>query len=108
MSHNDIDRRSLAMATVIANRLRENPGLLAVARGNLDRWLSTCSPNCRAALLEWKTILQNGIDSAVETLCSDDERSTRLRQSSPFAGEAFISRSERTDILLRFRHVSPS
>lgn len=93
------------MAKLIAARIRENPGLISVARDNLERWLATCSPNTRGTLLEWQTILQTGVDSVIETLCGEDERCTRLRQSSPFAGEEFITRSERTEILQRYRPV---
>lgn len=102
MQHDVIDRRSLAMAEVIARRISENPRLLDVARANLKRWLATCSPGSKPALLEWEEILQDGLESAVETLRGTDERSTRLRQSSPFAGEEFITRSERMGIIRRF------
>ena len=92
------------MARIIAKRVSENPKLLDVARMNLDRWLTSSSPNSQSTLLEWKTILQNGIDEVLETLCGTDERCTRLRQSSPFAGEEFITRLERTEIIQRFAY----
>jgi hypothetical protein len=101
MDHGVIDQRSLAMAAIIARRIRENPRLLEVADENLDRWLAICAPNSRPALMEWKGILKRGLDETLKTLCTEDERSTRLRQSSPFAGEEFITRAERTDLILR-------
>jgi len=55
-----IDQRSLAMAKIIAKRVRENPSLLDVARGTLERWLASCSPNSRSTLLEWKAALEGG------------------------------------------------
>ena len=93
------------MAGIIAQRLRENPGLINEAMANLDRWLAACSPNTRPALMEWKQILERGLEPALETLCGEDEVSTRLRQSSPFAGEEFITRKERTDLILRFSNL---
>ena len=90
------------MAKIIAERLRENPNLLGKASGNLDRWLTGCAPNSRSTLLEWKGVLESGLEESVRTLCGEDERSVRLRQSSPFAGEEFITRSERTDLILRY------
>ncbi len=102
MGHDVIDQRSLAMAKIIANRILENPGLLNAAKKNLDRWLVTCAPNSRATLMEWKAILESGVGSTIEVLGGQDERSTRLRQSSPFAGEEFITRAERSDLILRF------
>jgi hypothetical protein len=102
MDHETIDQRSLAMAKIIAARITENPDLLDLANENLDRWLAECAPNSRPALLEWKSILESGVAAAVSTLRAEDERSVRLRQSSPFAGEEFITRAERTDLILRF------
>jgi len=102
MEHKVIDQRSFAMATIIARRVRANPPLLEKARENLARWLTTCSPNSRPALMEWMDILQSGLETAVKTLCGEDERCARLRQSSPFAGEEFITRAERTDLILQF------
>ena len=104
LEHHVIDQRSLAMARIIAKRVSENPKLLDVARMNLDRWLTSSSPNSQSTLLEWKTILQSGIDEVLETLRGTDERCTRLRQSSPFAGEEFITRLERTEIIQRFAY----
>ena len=104
MKHEIIDQRSLAMAEIIARRIAENPQLLDLAMENLDRWLTTCSAGSRPALLEWKKVLKSGVDAAIETLRGEDERSTRLRQSSPFAGEEFITRAERTDLILKFAH----
>lgn len=105
MKHEEIDRRSLAMARVIARRLREKPELLSTARGNLVRWIASGSPGSRPALIEWLRIIDNGIDAVLPVLIGEDENSTRLRQSSPFAGEQFITREERTAILLKFREL---
>lgn len=108
MNHKIIDQRSLAMARIIARRLRHNPALLHVAHETLDRWLANCSPNNRSTLLEWKAVLDSGLEEALGLLCGADERSTRLRQSSPFAGEEFIARAERTDLILQFAQRRPS
>ena len=102
MDHETIDQRSFAMAEIIAGRITENPRLLEIANENLDRWLAKCAPNSRPVLLEWKSILECGVAAAVRTLRGEDERSTRLRQSSPFAGEEFITRAERTELILRY------
>lgn len=107
MEHDVIDQRSLAMAAIIARRIRENPSLLDVARETLGRWLVKCDTNSRPALLEWMSILDQGLEPAVRTLCGDDERSVRLRQSSPFAGEEFITRAERTNLILQFSGRNP-
>jgi hypothetical protein len=82
MDHTHLDHRSLMMHRIIAERLRGNPALLEVARGNMARW------NCqdRGWWREWSVILQQPLADIVALLERDDEEACRLRQSSPFAG----------------------
>ena len=51
--HRLIDERSLAFDRLIAAKLRSQPSLVEKARGNLARWLETCSAGAKPALLEW-------------------------------------------------------
>jgi len=99
-SHELIDQRSLAFGKAIAARLVENPALIDHARGNIARWLETCSAGVRPALLEWLAALDAGVPGALELLTGENERATRLRQSNPFAG--VLPQHERNEILLRF------
>ncbi len=99
--HRLIDERSLAFERLVARKLRENPALLNKARNNLQRWLSTCSPSVRPALIEWQNLVDSPFDVLLSTLEAEDERSTRLRQSSPFCG--IISQEERTAIIKEFQ-----
>ena len=54
--HQRIDERSLAMHPAIAEKLRAEPGLLAIARENLDRWQDQAGRS-RPYLEEWRRIL---------------------------------------------------
>jgi hypothetical protein len=108
MKHDLIDQRSRAMGQIIARRLRANPKLIDIAMGNLDRWLTTCAPNSYSTLMEWKSVLASGLDATTKVLCGEDERSVRLRQSSPFAGEEFITRAERTDLIVQYSGNHPA
>ena len=82
MHHALLDRRSLMMHRLIAERLRANPALLETARANMARW------NCpeRGWWREWTAILEQPLDEILTILERDDEEGCRLRQSSPFAG----------------------
>lgn len=102
MHHALLDKRSLAFANVIAGRVEADPTLLDSALANIERWLVTSSPGARPALLEWQHIIKSGMAETLSTLRGEDERCVRLRQSSPFAGEEFITRAERTAIILQF------
>jgi hypothetical protein len=99
-NHQNIDLRSLAMDQRTAEKLLANPALVDRGLANLDRWLKTCS-----VLIEWQTLLQRPLPEVILVLRSTDQRATRLRQSSPFAG--LLSVSERTEILKRFPTREP-
>ncbi len=88
------------MARAIAQRLRSDPGLVELARANIERWTKSCSPRGRAALREWLAVLDGPIDGVIALLCGEDERAVRLRQSNPFAGA--LTQKVRNEILLRF------
>lgn len=88
---------------VVAERIARQPELIALARANLERWLTTSSLRVRPALLEWLTILNAGLAETDRMLRATTEDACCLRQSSPFAGEAFITREERNAIIRRFR-----
>ncbi len=99
--HRLIDARSLAFDRLTAAKIGANPAIVEHARATLARWLGTCSPRTRSALLEWQAILEGPHEELLALLASTDERAARLRQSSPFAG--VLSPAERTAILNEFR-----
>ena len=99
--HRLIDERSLAFDRLIAAKLRQDPALVAKARGNLARWLATCSARTRPALLEWQRLLDGPLDDLLTFLEATGERATRLRQSSPFCG--ILTPEERLAILREFQ-----
>jgi hypothetical protein len=85
MPHQDLDRRSLALHQAIADKLREHPDLLAVARDNLDRWSKT-QQRSRPYFEAWRELLGLPLEELLNAVVEDSERMTALRQSSPFAG----------------------
>jgi hypothetical protein len=101
-SHTAIDARSLEMDRLIAKRLRENPAVLDKARGVLANWLASCDASVRPAFEEWRSILDGPLSGVFAVLEGEDERSVRLRQSSPFCG--ILTPAERTAILLSHQH----
>lgn len=89
MNHAQLDRRSLEFGRRIAARLRAEPALLEVARGNLRRWLAR--PDAGEALrrchAEWEALLARLDAGQIAALLErEDEEAARLRQNSPFAG----------------------
>lgn len=104
MNHAELDRRSLAMARAVAERVLAQPELLEVARDNVARWQAR--PGIGAALrrcyTEWSDLLGRlSVPEIAELLCRDDEEGARLRQNSPFAG--VLSPQEVWDVKRRFQ-----
>ena len=99
--HRLIDERSLAFSRLIADKLRADPTLVQLARGNPERWLRDCSNRTRPALVEWCALLDGPIYELLNFLTSQEERAVRLRQSSPFAG--ILTPEERAVILREFQ-----
>ena len=96
-NHASIDKRSLALGQAVAVRLCADPSLIERGRATIARWLTSCSPQVRPALLEWDAVLQLPIPQVLELLTGNNERAIRLRQSNPFAG--VLSPHERSAIL---------
>jgi hypothetical protein len=102
--HHRIDQRSLALHRAIAEKLRERPALLEMARENLDRWSkenSRSQPYWEA----WREILSGPFEDLLELLVEDSERMTALRQATPLAG--VLEPKERWAIYASFEASHP-
>ena len=89
-SHEFLDWVGLERAKAIAARLRDDPGLMEVARANLRRWLARgddYSAGARRALEEWQRLLERApLEELLSVLTDPSEKGVQRRQSSPFAG----------------------
>ena len=97
--HEEIDRRSLALATVIADAIDRDAARegLSRARQTCARWLAAAPV---PAIVEWLGLLQREWPEIRAELLDPGERGRRLRQSSPFCG--ILSPRERWEIYRRF------
>jgi hypothetical protein len=93
-SHEDLDRRALALARAIAARLAEDPSLKERALHSIERRLGRASDQERSELEEWDQILRTmPIARLKRFLVEPSERATRLRQTLPFVDA--LSKEER-------------
>lgn len=99
--HRRLDLRSLAMHTLIARKLAQTPGLLAVAQENLRRWGERWGGDSPVWLEEWRAILKRPWREVAALITELSPRATQLRQSSPFAG--VLTPQERKRIYDAFR-----
>jgi hypothetical protein len=100
-THEWIDQRSLALDRAVAEKIREQPGLLQLARNTLTRWIAQREPAVPRVFLEWQEILdRRSLVEILELLTSMEDGPRRLRQSSPFCG--ILTPLERKAILLDY------
>ena len=84
-SHLQLEKRSIALHRAIAEKLKANPKLLAVASDNLSRWMKEGS-RAMPYFKEWEEILSRPLEEILKLITSDCKKMTILRQSSPFCG----------------------
>lgn len=100
-SHRLLEARSLAMHTVIAEKIQRNSKLLKVAHRNLKRWRARWEDQAPAWHREWSAIMSRPWLEIAAIMTEPSEEGARLRQSSPFAG--ILSAAERRRIYEAFR-----
>jgi hypothetical protein len=102
--HRRLDRRSLALHRAIADKLRADPSLLAVAYDNLDRW-SQERGRAQPYLDAWRKILDRPLEDVLALMVEESEKMTAMRQSNPFAG--ILTPRERWAIYGQFSLTTP-
>jgi hypothetical protein len=100
-SHRLLEARSLAMHAVIARKIARDPGLLEVARSNIERWRARQNSDELTWLNEWRELLNQPWQNIAALITEPSENAARLRQSSPFAG--ILTNQERWRIYEAFR-----
>jgi hypothetical protein len=95
--------RSLWLHRAVAGRLVLDPdGVMDRAQGNLHRMVLTHPSGMSAAwLARWQEILDDGVDTVLDTLTSRATLAVELRQNSPFAG--VLTQKQRTAALTAFQ-----
>lgn len=99
-SHTHLDRRALALARAIADRIPKDPELIPRAVSYLRRRMEKVSARELPELNEWLELLEHKSVGQVRSLLLETgERATRLRQSLPFL--EVLTETERRKILQR-------
>jgi hypothetical protein len=83
--HQRIDRRSLALHRAIAEKLRDRPAMIEIARENLERW-SLTGGRSQPYWDAWRELLGRPLPEVLDLLVEPGERMTAMRQATPFAG----------------------
>jgi hypothetical protein len=99
--HRILDARSLALHCAIVRKIEKNPHLLDIARRNVAAAEARQGSAIGRPWREWKAILRRPWAEIANAMTELSERSTALRQSSPFAG--ILDSTERKRIYDAFR-----
>jgi len=100
-SHRLAEARSLAMHSLIAERIASDPRKLEIARHNLESWAKRRSEPRPRWHHEWQALLRRPWPEIAALISEPSERAARLRQSSPFAG--VLTPQERRRVYDAFR-----
>jgi len=95
------ERRSLAISTAVAAKLRDNPAaVLAKASENIEK-MRSIGPSEQRWVDVWESLVALGAVHVEALLTSTDQFARDLRQSSPFAG--VLTEEERRQALNTLR-----
>jgi hypothetical protein len=100
--HEKLYKLKLEYHKLISAKLKKDPELLKPVIRNLRSAMEKLKSagDHPSAYIEWLQILEtHSLDQIHTILCSEDENSTRLRQSGPFHG--IMTEEERQEILHR-------
>lgn len=100
--HQRNEERSIWLHRAVAEKLWQDPALLAKARGRVEGWIADASVHPRYAEA-WRRVLARSLEEIAERLTDPSETMRALRQCSPFAGA--LTPRERWDVLRRFRET---
>ncbi len=100
------DRRSLAFHRELTDALRKSPEtILDHAKNNLSK-LSTIHPYANTLFQNWRTWLDQPIESLIENMLAPSPLAREMRHVSPFSG--LLAPADRARILRQFREAEKS
>jgi hypothetical protein len=100
-THEQLDRRSLDLHRLVAEKLRRDPALFVTAQETLARWRQVVGPETQPYLSEWARLFDSGMDAVIQAALEDSEHGAALRQCSPLS--CLLSNRERFAFLSAWR-----
>lgn len=103
MGHDLIDKRSLELHRLVAEKIRQQPELMDFVLERLNRSLSESrlSDSCKDSLREWQTLLTSlPLREVLDLMTEDSDEGQRLRHSTPFSG--ILTQPERLEVFRRY------
>ena len=102
--HDWVDERSRALHIIIAQKIRQEPTLLEMARFNLDRWEKGSSGEVKPIFAEWRAMIRDwSLQRLLDFLGEKSARANQMRQSSPFTG--ILTAAERNQVFAEYESL---
>lgn len=101
LKHRILDARSLAMHCLAAVKIEQDRVLLREVKKTFRGWCARYKDGIPRALEEWRVLLKRPWAEVSAIITDPGERSSRLRQSSPFS--TILSSKERERVYDAFR-----
>ena len=95
-THQELDKRSLELHRLVAEKIRCDPVLFDRAAAILDRWRGMGPSHADAYLTEWARLITAGMDECLSVAVEDSERAAALRRNSPLS--CLLSTRERNEV----------
>src|SRR4051794_31020713 len=103
-SHAQSDFISLELSKLAAQRIREQPQIVAKGLERIDRWIGRpgYDEGWTMSLQEWKRIILScDAEQVAQILEMENQEGQRLRSSMPFIRPPFFSEEERLGVIER-------
>lgn len=85
-THQELDKRSLALHCLIADKIRHEPHLFDKPKQTLARWNDIVCASSLPYVQEWQRLVDLGMKDCLAVATEDSQRAIALRQTSPFCG----------------------
>lgn len=82
----ELDRKSLELHRLAVQKIKADPALFCRVQETLTRFMAKSGTTPSPYLMEWQSILDQGMEAALSVAVEDSERAQVLRSSSPFSG----------------------
>lgn len=101
MKPKELTERTLGLHKLIAQKIKQDPGLLSVVEANIEHYKRIASPRSRHYYEAWGEHFKKGFDHFLSLATEESEEADDLRQCSPFTG--ILSNKERWEYLKKWR-----
>lgn len=101
MNQQNREARCLALHHLVADKIRRNPQLFLKAQAMIGHWLRLIVIGPPGSLYDWRDLLSQGMEPALQTACEESERGRQLRQYSPLL--VLLDDKELRDFLAAWR-----